>query len=115
MVDAGFSPQLTLTAAILMQGGFAGLGHPVPGDLTYLQVSGRRPAGREEVRAKGGDEATEAAGKALDGLAALITAFRDPERAYASRTAPQFVKDHAGDYGHLARVFEWSTSGEEDE
>ena len=42
-------------------------------------------------------------------------AFRDPSRGYASRTAPQFVHDYAGDYGHLARVFEWSTSGEEGE
>ena len=28
--------------------------------------------------------------------------------------APQFVKLHMSDYDHLARVFEWSTSGEED-
>ena len=32
-----------------------------------------------------------------------------------SRTAPQFVKTHMSDYDHLARVFEWSTSGEEGE
>ena len=33
----------------------------------------------------------------------------------ASRTAPQFVKLYGSDYDHLARVFEWSTSGEEGE
>jgi len=33
---------------------------------------------------------------------------------YLSRVAPQFVHDHAGDYGHLARVFEWSTSDEDE-
>jgi len=115
MVKTGFSPQLTLTAAILMSGGFEGLGTPTPGDLTYLQVSGRKPAGREEVRVAGGAEAEAAAIQALDGLRRLITAFRDPTRGYASRTAPQFVKDYVGDYGHLARVFEWSTSGEEEE
>jgi ATP-dependent helicase/nuclease subunit B len=115
MVETGFSPQLTLTAAILMAGGFEGLGTPTPGDLTYLQVSGRRPAGREEVRAAGGAEAEAAAVKALDGLRRLVNAFRDPARGYASRTAPQFVRDYPGDYGHLARVFEWSTSGEEEE
>ena len=27
------------------------LGRVAPGDLTYLEVTGRRPAGREEVRA----------------------------------------------------------------
>src|SRR3546814_10565915 len=45
-VKSGFSPQLTLTAAILMQGGFADLGRTRPGDLTYLEVTGRKPAGR---------------------------------------------------------------------
>ena len=115
MVETGFSPQLTLTAAILMAGGFKGLEGATPGDLTYLQVSGRKPAGREEVRVQGGEAATAAALKALDGLQRLVAAFRDPGRGYTSRTAPQFVHDYAGDYGHLARVFEWSTSGEEDE
>lgn len=115
MVETGFSPQLTLTAAILAAGGFPGLGRPRPGDLTYLQVTGRRPAGKEEVRAAAGDESEEAARKALDGLAELIRRFDDPERPYMSRTAPQFVKTHMSDYDHLARVFEWSTSGEEGE
>ena len=41
--------------------------------------------------------------------------YRDPERGYASRTAPQFVRLYVSDYDHLARVFEWSTSGAEGE
>ncbi len=115
MVQTGFSPQLTLTMAILAAGGFQGLGRPRPGDLTYLEVTGRRPAGKVETRAAAGEESAEAAAKALDGLAELITRFDDPERPYASRTAPQFVKLYASDYDHLARVFEWSTSGEDGE
>jgi ATP-dependent helicase/nuclease subunit B len=114
MVRVGFSPQLTLTAAILAAGGFAALGRLAPGDLTYLEVTGRKPAGREEVRARAGDESAEAAARALEGLARLITTFDDPDRAYASRTAPQFVHHRHGDHDHLARVFEWSTSGEEE-
>jgi ATP-dependent helicase/nuclease subunit B len=55
MVETGFSPQLTLTAAILARGGFAEVGPVEPGDLTYLEVTGRKPAGREEVRAPAGD------------------------------------------------------------
>ena len=35
--------------------------------------------------------------------------------SFVSRTAPQFVLQYASDYDHLARVFEWSTSGEEGE
>ncbi|MFN3512644.1 MAG: double-strand break repair protein AddB [Phenylobacterium sp.] len=112
VVEAGFSPQLTLTAAILAAGGFPGLPAAAPGDLTYLEVTGRRPAGREEVRAAAGEESADAAARALDGLARLVAQF-DAGRPYASRTAPQFVKLHVSDYDHLARVFEWSTSGDD--
>ncbi len=49
-VETGFSPQLTLTAAILLNGGFKHLQGRKPGDLTYVRVTGRKPAGLEEVR-----------------------------------------------------------------
>jgi ATP-dependent helicase/nuclease subunit B len=112
VVDAGFSPQLTLTAAILAHGGFAELGRLKPGELTYLEITGRKPAGREEVRAAAGDESHEAAERALAGLKTLIARYWDPAQPFVSRTAPQFVHQYASDYDHLARVFEWSTSGE---
>jgi ATP-dependent helicase/nuclease subunit B len=114
-VRTGFSPQLTLTAAILQAGGFADLGPLAPGDLTYLEVTGRKPAGKVEVRATAGEESAEAAARALEGLHALIARFDDPDQPYLSRVAPQFVKARVSDYDHLARVFEWSTSGEEGE
>jgi len=114
-VDTGFSPQLTLTAAILMHGGFPDLGKPTPGDLTYVRVTGRKPAGEEQVRALAGEESAAAATKALDGLSTLIARYDDPAEPYRSRVAPQFVKEHPGDYAHLARVFEWSTSGDDGE
>ena len=114
-VKTGFSPQLTLTAAILAGGGFGDLGRPPPGELLYVKVTGRRPAGEVVARCEkdGGPEA--AAEKAMSGLAELIAQYDDPLRGYPSRTAPQFAKGYPGDYDHLARVFEWSTSGEEPE
>jgi ATP-dependent helicase/nuclease subunit B len=121
MVDTGFSPQLTLTAAILLRGGFATIGKLEPGELTYLEVTGRKPAGREEARAVPGGigdkvpDSREAADQALEGLRELLRQYLDPQKAYVSRVAPQFVRLHDGDYDHLARVFEWSTSGEEGE
>ena len=121
MVHSGFSPQLTLTAAILARGGFADIGRAEPGELTYLQVTGRRPPGREEVRATpDGDNdkvlnSRDAADRALEGMTKLVERYADPTQGYASRTAPQFVKLYVSDYDHLARVFEWSTSGEEGE
>jgi ATP-dependent helicase/nuclease subunit B len=114
-VETGFSPQLTLTAAILREGGFKDIGPREPGDLTYLRVTGRKPAGVEEVRAAAGVDSQEAAIKALNGLRELIERYDNPNQPYLSRVAPQFVHDHVGDYGHLARVFEWSTSGDDGE
>ncbi|MDX9996540.1 MAG: double-strand break repair protein AddB [Phenylobacterium sp.] len=114
-VATGFSPQLTLTAAILAGGGFDGLGRPTPGDLAYLEITGRKPAGRVEVRAAAGPDAQDAAAKALAGLAELVARFDNPAQPYLSRVAPQFVKARISDYDHLARVFEWSTSGEDGE
>jgi ATP-dependent helicase/nuclease subunit B len=112
-VATGFSPQLTLTAAILQAGGFPDLGPLKPGDLTYLEITGRKPAGKVETRALAGDESAEAASKALAGLAELVERFDNPAQPYLSRVSPQFVKARMSDYDHLARVFEWSTSGEE--
>jgi len=113
VVDAGFSPQLTLTAAILAHGGFKEIGQLAPGDLTYLEITGRKPAGREVTRASAGENSLAAAEQALSGLRALIERFWSPDQPYISRTAPQFVHQYASDYDHLARVFEWSNSGEE--
>lgn len=109
-INTGFSPQLTLTAAILTQGGFGVSAQP--GDLTYVRVTGRQPAG-EEISPKLEVTTAEAATTAWDGARALLAAYLDPNRGYPSRVAPQFVKQYASDYDHLARVFEWSTGGEE--
>ena len=57
----------------------------------------------------------DAADRALAGMVQLIERYADPAQGYTSRVAPQFVKLYASDYDHLARVFEWSTSGEEGE
>ena len=51
--------------------------------------------------------------QALAGLKELIARYWDPAQPFISRTAPQFVHQYASDYDHLARVFEWSTSGDE--
>ena len=59
--------------------------------------------------------AAAAAEAAWEGLQRLIAHYDDESARYVSRTAPQFVKTYPGDYDHLARVFEWSTSGEEGE
>ena len=113
-VNVGFAPQLTLTAAILARGGFPELGELTPGELTYLQITGRKPAGRVHVRAEAGAEAEAAADKAFRGVEKLVAGYDKPDQPYLSRVAPQFLGRFT-DYDHLARVFEWSTSGEDEE
>ena len=110
-IDSGFSPQLTLTMAILTAGGFKDL-KAYAGDLVYLQVTGRNPPGVEHVRKTAGEESEAAAAAAYEGVQRLLALYQDPGRGYLSRTAPQFVKTWAGDHDHLARVFEWSTGGD---
>ncbi len=110
MVQAGLAPQLTLTGAILAEGGFADLGVMSPGELLYVRVSGGRVPGREDSR--GGPDAPGLAADALAGLKRRVAAFDDPATAYVSWAVPQFIGRRGGDYDHLARLWEWHVIGE---
>ena len=112
-VWAGLSPQLTLTAAIVAAGGFAELGPAAPGTLMYVRVSGGRIPGREEKRA-GDVESKILAAAALAGLRKRIDWFDQEETGYLSWAMPQFIGRYAGDYDHLARLWEWHVIGEAD-
>ena len=113
-VEAGLSPQLTLTAAILHHGGFGEIGAVPLGELVYIGVSGGRTPGREEVRARAG-ESLDLALAALDGLQRRVAHFDHQATGYASWAAPQFIGQHGGDYDHLARLWEWHVIGEGDD
>ncbi len=112
-VEVGFSPQLTLTAAILAGGGFEAAGQAQPGELVYVRLTGGRKPGEELVRAGAGESAAWAE-TALDGLKRRVLRFRDPDVAYVSWAAPQFMYERGGDYDHLARVWEWHVIGAEE-
>jgi ATP-dependent helicase/nuclease subunit B len=51
---------------------------------------------------------------ALQGVRRLIAAFDDPATPYRSRPRPDKAPRYS-DYQHLARVKEWSVSGEDEE
>jgi ATP-dependent helicase/nuclease subunit B len=113
-VETGFSSQLPLTAAIARAGGFGPEGQGEPHELLYVSVTGREPPARIEDRSgEAGAAATTDA--ALTGLVERVLDYANPDRAYASRTAPAFAQRAVSDYDHLARVAEWSTAGEEGE
>jgi ATP-dependent helicase/nuclease subunit B len=113
-VASGLAPQLTLTAAILADGGFADIGPAAPGELAYIRVSGGRVPGREEIRAHPNESPTMAA-QALDGLKRRVAAFDVRATPYVAWATPQFMGKWGGDYDHLGRLWEWGVIGGDEE
>jgi len=116
-VRMGLSPQLTLEAAILREGGFEGIaaGSPVS-ELVYVRLSGNNPPGEErllELKIKQGDEPQppdQAADYARKQLEALIRKFEDEAEPYRSLNLPMWTNRY-GAYDDLARIKEWSAAG----
>lgn len=110
-VYAGFSPQLTLEAMMLMKGAFKGLpmAKETP-DLIYIHTTGGREPikpreikpGRDEERSVA--EIVEEHRRRFEGM---IARFAKGEAAYVSRPFPKYARRFS-EYDHLARVKEWS-------
>ncbi|HEY3624460.1 MAG TPA: double-strand break repair protein AddB [Roseiarcus sp.] len=110
-VKAGFSPQLTLEAAMLQQGGFKGLPPLEAEQAIYLKLGGA--SGGEEKHAGGkGEKILELAEQHCAGLKMLLDTFACKDTPYLSRPFPRFVPRFS-DYDHLGRVKEWSATGGE--
>jgi ATP-dependent helicase/nuclease subunit B len=116
-VRMGLSPQLTLEAAILRGGGFAGIAADASvSELTYIRLSGNNPPGKEqplELKTRQGDEAQspdEAADYARAQLEALIRKFDDESEPYISLNLSMWANRY-GQYDDLARIKEWSAAG----
>ena len=108
-VKIGLAPQLTLEAAILMRGGFEGLGAVRPERALYLKLGG--PNGGKDKPAGGEDaDICDLAEQHLAGLEALLDQFACATTPYLSRPLPKFASRYS-DYDHLARVKEWSLTG----
>lgn len=116
-VRMGLSPQLTLEAAILREGGFPDIdaGASVS-QLVYVRLSGNNPPGEErilELKYKQGDEPQPpdtAAAETRTKLEALIRAFEDENQPYTSLNLPMWTNRY-GAYDDLARIKEWSAAG----
>jgi ATP-dependent helicase/nuclease subunit B len=116
-VRMGLSPQLTLEAAILRGGGFAGIAAAASvSELTYVRLSGNNPPGKEqplELKIKQSDEAQspdEAADYARAQLETLIRKFDDESEPYISLNLSMWANRY-GQYDDLARIKEWSAAG----
>ena len=116
-VRMGLSPQLTLEAAILREGGFADIDAGVSvGELAYVRLSGNNPPGEHktlELKIKQNDtpqRPDDAADYARAELEALIRRFENPDEPYRSLVLSMWTTRY-GDYDNLARVKEWSAAG----
>ena len=116
-VRMGLSPQLTLEAAILREGGFADIpaGASVS-ELVYVRLSGNNPPGEQrtlELKINKGDQAQspdDAADYARQELEKLIRKFENEDQAYTSLNLSMWSNRY-GTYDDLARIKEWSAAG----
>jgi ATP-dependent helicase/nuclease subunit B len=116
-VRMGLSPQLTLEAAILREGGFTDIpaGSSV-GELVYVRLSGNNPPGEQrslELKIRNNDTPQppdEAADYARQQLEMLIRKFDNEEEAYTSLNLSMWSNRY-GAYDDLARIKEWSAAG----
>ena len=110
-VLTGLSPQLTLEAAILRQGGFKDIAAGASiAQLVYVRLRGSAVAGEErQVKITDGTPDSHA-DEALARLTKLLARFADAGSPYYSLLHPMW-SNHYGTYDHLARVQEWSLTG----
>jgi ATP-dependent helicase/nuclease subunit B len=116
-VRMGLSPQLTLEAAILREGGFSDIpADSSVGELVYVRLSGNNPPGEHrslELKIKQNDQPqppNAAADYARLQLEALIRKFENEDQAYTSLNLPMWTNRY-GAYDDLARIKEWSAAG----
>ena len=112
-VRTGLAPQLTLEAAMLRRGGFAGIaaGTSVR-EIAYVKLKGGEPPGEyEPINFKEGTPDSQA-DRALERLGRIVRAFDSDTEPYRSLVHPMW-RTRYGDYDHLARVKEWSRNGGE--
>jgi ATP-dependent helicase/nuclease subunit B len=116
-VRMGLSPQLTLEAAILREGGFKDIpADSSVGELVYVRLSGNNPPGEQrslELKIKQNDTPQPpdaAADEARQKLEELIRAFEDETRPYTSLNLSMWTNRY-GAYDDLARIKEWSAAG----
>ena len=115
-VRMGLSPQLTLEAAILREGGFEGIdaGSSI-GELAYVRLSGNNPPGEHralelKIKNETPQSPNQAADYARAQLEALIRAFENETEPYRSLNLPMWTNRY-GRYDDLARIKEWSSAG----
>lgn len=107
-VRAGFSPQLTLEAAMLKRNAFNGLSGIRTHGLIYIKIGGKGGGEEKPIRdLKDPFDCDEVVERHFLEFIKLVDDHWNGSRPFYSRPHPQFTTDF-GRYDHLARVKEWS-------
>ena len=110
-VKAGWSPQLTLEAAMVEAGAFKEVGYKCVSRAAYI---GLKSGGRIQwLEWKDQTDFAAIVARHREEVINLLTQFRDEATPYLSRPYA-FLNSDIGDYDYLARVLEWSRSGGEE-
>ena len=116
-VRMGLSPQLTLEAAILREGGFEGIAAGASvSELGYVRLSGNNPPGEQKPlelkinKAIRRSRPTTPPTRRGASSKTLIRAFEDEDQAYTSLNLSMWSNRY-GTYDDLARIKEWSAAG----
>jgi ATP-dependent helicase/nuclease subunit B len=114
-VQVGFSPQLSLEAAILRNGGFSEIpaGASIA-ELVYVGLKGGEPAGEQHMVKLTEPSCDAHADRALAKVRSLIVSFDNDDQPYLPLVRPMW-KARYGPYDHLARVKEWSVGEDEEQ
>ncbi|MBB4197109.1 double-strand break repair protein AddB [Rhodoblastus sphagnicola] len=112
-IQAGFSPQLTLEAAMVERAAFRAIPAGPVTAAFYIPLGGAKSAPFEikpNPRSKDKLSFQDLTREHFRELENLLNDFRDPERGYPARPFPQFAS-RFNEYDHLARTREWSIVG----
>lgn len=108
-VGAGFSPQLTLEAAMIEAGAFEPVGKRRVEAAAYVRLGGKT-GGETKPLAWKDKSFADVVAEHRTQLMVLLEQFRDENTPYPSRPYVEFAS-RFGSYDHLARVKEWSRDG----
>jgi ATP-dependent helicase/nuclease subunit B len=108
-IELGFSPQLTLEAAMALADAFDTVRGIRIEELAHWKLSGNRDGGMVD-RVRG--DVMALARAAMAGVIGLVGDFSRDEAAYAATPDPQFAPKY-DDYAHLARNSEWLSEREQ--
>ncbi len=110
-VQAGWSSQLVLEAAMARRGAFGPELEADAAEILYWRLSGGATPGEERRPAQDG-ELGALVDRCWTALAELVAAYDDPQQPYLSHPRPDRAPAYP-DYAQLARVAEWSAARED--